>query len=241
MSAHLRSIVLVPGAWHGSWCWHRLEPLLTSDGHRVLLPELLATGIDETNPASIKLETWARQIVELLQQQDEPTLLVGHSRGGAVISRVAELVPERISRLVYLAAYLLPPGRSVADEARADGESLIAANMLPADRGVTCTLPPEIARQAFYSGCDAATADFALTQLRVEPLRPLVTPLRVTAERFGRVPRAYVECTRDHTISLAAQRRMQATWPCDPVLTLKSGHSPFLSHPRELAQWLGRL
>ena len=220
MSARAQTFILVPGASHGAWCWHALERLLSADGHRVHMPELLATGVDQTSPAIVKLETWARQVVELLEQQAEPALLVGHSRGGTIISRVAELVPERISRLVYLAAYLLPAGGTIAEEARADADSLIAANMLPADRGITCTLPPEIARQAFYNGCDPGIADFALTQLSVEPLRPLVTPLRVSAGRFGRVPRAYVECTLDRTISIAAQRRMQATWPCDPVLTL---------------------
>jgi hypothetical protein len=72
-------------------------------------------------------------------------------------------------------------------------------------------------------------------------LKPLVAKLRITPEGFGSVPRAYVECTRDRTISLAAQRRMQASLPCDPVFTLASDHSPFLSHAPELAEILGGL
>ena len=207
----------------------------------MLTPELTATGEDAGDARSIKLETWVRQIVELLAAESSPSLLVGHSRAGVILSRVAEIAPENVRLLVYLAAYLLPAGRSVADEARADTGSLIAANMIPADEGVTCDLPPEIARQAFYGDCSEMEAGLALSRLRPEPLRPLVTPLRVTAERFGRVPRAYVECTRDRTISLEAQRRMQAVWPCDPVLTLESDHSPFLSQPESLAAWLGRL
>lgn len=236
-----RAIVLVTGAWHGAWCWHRLVPLLSARGHRVLTPELAATGDDLTAPQTVKLDTWARQIVEVISAQSTPPLLVGHSRAGAILSRVAELEPDRIGRLVFLAAYLLPTGRSVADEAREDERSLIAANMIPADTGVTCSLAPDIARQAFYGDCDTADAEFALSRLRPEPLRPLVTPLRVTTQNFGRVPRAYVECTRDRTISLVAQRRMQSHWPCEPVLTLDSDHSPFLSHPEELAEWLGRV
>lgn len=241
MTAPSRAFVLVPGAWHGAWCWQRLERLLTVRGHRVVMPELLATGGDDTPPDEIRLDTWARQVQELLECESEPVVLVGHSRAGVIISRVAELVPERVSRLVYLAAYLLPAGGNVADSARDDEASLVPPNMLAAESGVTCALRPEVIRDAFYGDCDDATVHFALERLRPEPLRPLAAALRITGERFGAVPRAYIECTRDRAISHAAQRRMQTRLPCDPVFTLESDHSPFLSHPRELAGILCRL
>jgi pimeloyl-ACP methyl ester carboxylesterase len=235
-----RTFVLVAGAWHGAWCWSSLEPLLRAQGHRVVTPELAGTGADATDPRDVTLDRWARDLVKLLEAERQP-VLVGHSRAGLVISRVAELAPQAVSRLVYLAAYLLPAGGTVAEQARADAGSLIASAMVPAASGITCTLRPEVVAEAFHGDCDALTREFARARLTPEPLRPLVTPLRITAERFGRVPRAYVECTRDRTVSLQAQRRMQAVYPCDPVLTLESDHSPFLSHPRPLAEWLGGL
>jgi pimeloyl-ACP methyl ester carboxylesterase len=235
-----RTFVLVAGAWHGAWCWHRLEPLLRERGHRVLTTELEGTGADATDPRAVTLDRWAAQLVQLLEAEVQP-VLVGHSRGGLVISRVAELAPASISRLVYVAAYLLPAGGTIAEAARADGASLIAPNMIPVVPGVTCGLREQILPEAFYGDCDEQTVAESCARLTPEPLRPLVTPLRITAERFGRVPRAYVECTRDRAVTLQAQRRMLSVHPCDPVLTLESDHSPFLSHPRPLAQWLGGL
>jgi pimeloyl-ACP methyl ester carboxylesterase len=158
-----------------------------------------------------------------------------------VISRAAELIPDRLCRLVYLAAYLLPAGAQLAAEARRDAGSVVTANMIPAREGVSCTLRPEVIREAFFGDCDEETTAWARQQLTAEPLKPLVTPLEVTAARFGRVPRAYVECIRDRTITLGAQRRMHAALPCDPVLTLDAGHSPFLSKPAELAELLSGL
>lgn len=232
--------VLVPGAWHGAWCWERVTPLLEARGHAVTALELPATGFDRTNPRKASLELWARFVAERVAAAREPVVLVGHSRGGAVISQAAGLLPDRIRLLVYLAAYLLPAGRSVADEARADADSLVAANMIPATPGVTCTLRPQSVREAFYGACTAEDAALAAARLTPEPLRPLATPCAPTGRSAG-VPRAYIECTRDRTISLAAQRRMQQALPCEPVYTLDSDHSPFWSCPDALARLLGGL
>jgi pimeloyl-ACP methyl ester carboxylesterase len=179
--------------------------------------------------------------VELVAAQPGRVILVGHSRAGAIISQVAEAIPERILRLVYLSAYLLPRGRSVAAEGREDAASLIAANMVPAASGVTCTLRPGIVSEAFYGTCSEVERAFAIPRLSAEPLKPLAAAVKVTEPRFGTVPRAYIECTADRAISLAAQRRMQALLPCDRVFTLDCDHSPFLSRPAELARLLGGL
>jgi len=235
------SFVLIAGAWHGAWCWAKVAPLLESQGHHVLALELPATGADSSDPADVTLESWARFVAQSLLDQPRPVTLVGHSRAGVVISRAAELAPERLRLLVYLSAYLLPNGVALAEAARSDRDSLVPPNMIPAQGGVTCRLDPAVIRSALFGHCSDADYEFALTRMSAEPLKPLVSPLKVTTQRFGSVPRAYIECLQDRTVTLPAQRRMQAQLPCDPVLTLDSDHSPFLSHPEELARLLGGL
>jgi len=214
---------------------------LQAFGSRVVAPDLPAMGADRTDPATVTLASWTRFVADLVGQLPERVVLVGHSRAGAIISQVAESLPDRIERLVYLAAYLLTDGRSVAAEAREDADSLIPPNMIPAASGITCTLRPEIVTEAFYGQCGEEDRAYALARLSSEPLKPLAAPVKVSAARFGTVSRAYIETTRDRTISLAAQRRMQAALPCQPVLTLDGDHSPFLSRPEELARMLGGL
>jgi pimeloyl-ACP methyl ester carboxylesterase len=236
-----RIFVLIHGGWHGAWCWERVTPLLRAAGHAVLAPDLPSMGDDRADPATVTLSSWTQFVVELVAAQPGRVILVGHSRAGAIISQVAEAIPERILRLVYLSAYLLPRGRSVAAEGREDEASLITANMVPAASGLTCTLRPGIASEALYGMCSELERAYAIPRLSAEPLKPLAAAVKVTEPRFGTVPRAYIECTADRAISLAAQRRMEASLPCDPVFTLESDHSPFLSRPAELARLLGRL
>ena len=232
-----KTFLLVHGAWHGAWCWHKLTPLLEAQGARVIAADLPSMGADRTPAAEVALESWAAFVADLVPL-DAPCVLVGHSLGGAVISRVAELIPERIRTLVYMSAYLLPAGATVAAIARTDAESLIAPNMVPVLRGVTCALRDEVVVDAFYGACTENDRAYALERLDPQPLKPLVTPLEVSLARFGSVPRAYLETTRDRAISLVAQRRMQAQLPCAPVFTLDSDHSPFLCQPEALARIL---
>lgn len=232
------TFLLIHGAWHGAWCWHKLAPLLTASGARVLAPDLPSMGADTTPPHVITLDYWARCIADLAAREPEPVTLVAHSRGGIVASQAAELVPDRVHRIVYVAAYLLPAGVTLAAEARRDAGSLIPSNMIPASSGVTCTVRANVIRAAFYGNCSDADVEFASARLSPEPLKPLVTPLELTAGRYGRIPRAYVETTLDRVISLAAQRRMREALPCDPVFTLETDHSPFLSQPEALARTL---
>ena len=85
----MSTFVLIAGAWHGAWCWHKLVPLLESHGHVVLTPELPATGTDRSDPAGVTLESWARFVADIVTAAPEPVILAGHSRGGIVISRAA--------------------------------------------------------------------------------------------------------------------------------------------------------
>jgi pimeloyl-ACP methyl ester carboxylesterase len=233
----LKTIVLIHGAWHGAWCWHKLIPRLEASGARVIAPDLPCMGADTTPAASVTLESWAEFVAGIVEREPG-CLLLGHSRGGAVVSRAAELAPRSIRRLVYLSAYLLPAGDSVAAEARRDTGSLIAANMIPAASGVTCRVRDEVLREAFYGSCSNQDFDEARARLSPEPLKPLVTPLKISAAGFGSVPRTYIETTRDRTISIAAQRRMQAALPCASVFDLDTDHSAFLSQPADLARIL---
>lgn len=232
----MATFVLVPGAWHGAWCWERVTPLLEAAGHRVLTPELLGMGDDRSRAADGGLAVWADQVAALIREQGEPVILAGHSRGGTVISEVAERVPDSIASLVYVAALLLPDGVAIRDFLNATDDRAETV-ITPADDG-TCTVTPADVGPVFYTTTDPEWAARATALVGPEPMISLATPVRVTAERFGRVPRAYIECMQDLAIPLDAQRRMQAEWPCAPVITLDCDHSPFYSMPDQLAQAL---
>jgi pimeloyl-ACP methyl ester carboxylesterase len=109
----MATFVLVHGAFHGGWCWYKIVPLLEAKGHRVLAPDLPGLGDDHTPLADLSLAAWTDSVAAKLHVLGTPVILVGHSRGGIVISEVAERVPEHVSALVYLTAFLVSDGESL--------------------------------------------------------------------------------------------------------------------------------
>ena len=105
----MSTFVLVHGAWHGSWCWKRVRKALQDQGHQVFTPTL--TGLAERShllSPSVNLDTHIDDVVNLIRWEElSDVVLCGHSYAGAVISGVADRIPERIRSLVYLDAFLL--------------------------------------------------------------------------------------------------------------------------------------
>jgi pimeloyl-ACP methyl ester carboxylesterase len=238
----MASLVLVHGAFHGGWCWEQLVPLLEARGHSVLAPDLPGMGDDATSGSVATLEEWAEYLAALIRAEASSVILVGHSRGGLVISRTAELIPDRLAGLVYLSAVLAPPGIAVGQVLglRDLAPEFGAAVTLSADGRTSRWSSPELARRLFYNETDPGVAERAFARLCADPTTNPDLPLALTAERYGRVPRAYIECLRDAAIPIALQRRMVAAQP-SRVLALDTDHSPFYSRAQELALMLDEI
>ncbi|MEE4361442.1 MAG: alpha/beta fold hydrolase [Pseudomonadales bacterium] len=230
--------VLVHGAWHGGWCWDRLTPLLEAGGASVTAPDLPGAGADETAVEAIDLELYAEHVERWIRELDRPVELVGHSMGGAVISRVAERLPQYLTGLTYLCAFLPRDGESLGQLGAEDADTQLNAALHAGTTAGTLELDAEDARRIFYHDCPAADAELALARLRPQPVAPLRAPVVLSTAAWGSVPRAYVLCTEDRAVSPAQQRRMLERVPCDPVIELATGHSPFHAAPERLAEAL---
>jgi len=119
------TFVIVHGAWGGSWAFKKIDSLMTADGIVVYRPCLTGQGERvHLASANIDLTTHINDVVNTILFEDlRDIVLVGHSYGGMVVTGVADRVPERIRKLIYLDAFL--PN---------DGENVLTANPQGADR-----------------------------------------------------------------------------------------------------------
>ena len=234
----MATIILVHGAWHGAWCWYRLAPILESHGQDVKIPDLPGHGKNLQPIATVTLQDYTDSICKVIHDLARPVMLVGHSMSGIVISRVAEILPDKICQLVYLSGFLLQDGQSMLEMTQQDEAALVMHNLMYSRDRKTATIKPEILIPAFYADCDEEDIELARSHISAQALQPIATPVHITANNWGRVPRAYIECIRDRAVTIQAQRKMVSSLPCEQVFTLDTGHSPFFSAPGLLARYL---
>ena len=235
----MANYVLVHGSGHGAWCWERIVPLLEERGHRVAAVDLPGNGHDDTSLADVTLETYAEHVCGVLDSLDGPVVLVGHSLGGISISRAAELRPDKVAVLVYLTAVLIEDGATFMSAVSDEPDVQRALEQRPswelsADRSHVL-YKMEQTQHRFYNDCSPEDVAWAQSQVVPQPVGPLVAPMEVTDGNFGRVPRVYIECSQDNAVAPEFARAMYTALPCAEVITMDTGHSPFLSAPETLA------
>jgi pimeloyl-ACP methyl ester carboxylesterase len=233
-----REFVFVHGMSHGAWCWELMQERLERAGHRALAVDLPGHGRRAAEWRRASVGAYARAVADAMAQAGlHRAVVVGHSMGGVVIPKVAELVPARVAHLVFLAAVVLPHGASLLEtQVPPPGRALLRG--LAAAAGAIQY--PAVIEHARWMG-DLPPGDprvvAALARLTPQPFRPWTE--RVDMRRFYAmdVPRTYVRCLRDGAIPPAKAAEYAARLGVRPV-DLDTAHGPMLSAPDRLVKIL---
>lgn len=220
-----KPVVLVHGAFHGAWCWERVTPLLDGAGvpwHAIDLPSCAdaasGAGVPEDNAA-------VREVLDGIPG-DEPVILLGHSRGGTVITEAG--THARVGHLVYLTALLLEQGENPGNRL---GPTLANATVKNPDG--TWSADIGAGADLFYNDCDGSSISWAANKLRSQTV---AVDTRNSSEAWRTTPATYVVCGLDKALLPDAQRSMAQH--AQHVIEWDTGHSPFLNRPELVASLL---
>ena len=238
-------MVLVHGAWQGSWAFGAWAPWLEAQGWTVHAVDLPGNGWPPLGDAAANLDTYTAHVVSVIEAIGEPAVLVGHSGGGITVSQVAEAVPSQVRALVYLAGMMLPSGMSFVEligdvlgqvpDAKLDG---ITPWLDWNEDRTASSVQVEGALRCFLQDCEPEAARAAAALLRPQPESGRDMRNHLTPSCFGSVPRFYVECTEDRSVFPVLQQRMQALTPGAVRIVMECGHVPQLAQPQVLTERL---
>jgi pimeloyl-ACP methyl ester carboxylesterase len=229
--------VLVHGGGHGGWCWQRTARVLRAMGHEVYTPTL--TGFGERvhlGSPTTPFETFLDDVTNLLEFEDlQRVVLVGHSMGGVIIPRVAQLASSRIRRVIWLAAVVCQDGETLIDAIPQTPE--IAAAVTINDDGTITQDNAKLVAAVLNDGT-AADRAWVLARHCIYPPAALVEPGRLTEFLALGLPTSYLGAARDVTITPALAEVFASRLPGVRRSQIDAGHDCMISRPVETAQAL---
>jgi pimeloyl-ACP methyl ester carboxylesterase len=220
----IKNVVLVHGGFVDGSGWERVYGILRAKGYRVSIVQNPTTSLADDVAATNRV----------LDQQDGPTILVGHSYGGVVITEAGN--HPNVAALVYIAAFAPDAGESVA--------SLIANP--PPGAPVPPILPPKdgflFLDRAKFADSFAADLDPAVAAFRADSQVPWGVPAlegAVTRPAWRFKPSWYVVATDDRMIPPPAQYAMSKRAGAS-VSEVKASHAIYESQPAAVATAIER-
>jgi pimeloyl-ACP methyl ester carboxylesterase len=233
----LETFVLVHGAWHDGSAWDAAAKHLHDKGHRTFAPTMAGhgKGVGRNVSHADCVESIVRVIVE---RAVKDFVLVGHSFGGTVVCKIAEAIPERIKRLVFLNAFVLNDGSSLVDEVPPAHAALY--DQLSAetpDKSVMIPFP--IWRESFVNDADLEMAKWTYSQLSPEPYQPCTDKLDLKKFYSLQIPRSFINCTEDTALPPGEwgwHPRMTSRLGVYRLVQMPGSHEVIYTNPALLAQ-----
>ena len=232
----MSTFVLVHGAWHDGSAWADVIERLEQHGHTAFAPTVAGSG--KGVPKHVSHAQRTQSVIDFIVTRDlTDIVLVGHSTGGTIISKVVEAVPDRVRRLVYWNGYVLLDGESIADVSPPYLLELFE-ELVPASTDGSLMLPFDIWRERFINDGDLDLAQSSYAQLSPEPISPNLEPLDLKTFYELTTPRSYINGTEDAVMppgELGWHSRMSSRLGLYRFLQMPGGHELLFTNPNGLA------
>lgn len=219
--------VLVHGAWADESAWGFVRNQLAVKAN-VVVVNLPAHGIDLTDGTKTGLNDYVKTVTNAVNAQNGKVILVGHSMAGMVISQVAENIPSKIEKLVYVAAFLPKNGESLNGIV-----NKFLNNKQPEifefnkDYSLI-SIKKDVIPSVVCDDCPPFMKEALVKYHRAEPLKGFNDKVLLTS-KFTAVPKYYISTTADNAVPFPLQQQMiQNNGSIKKVFEMKTSHLPFV-------------
>lgn len=227
-------VLLVHGGWQGGWAWDGVVAALAKSGHEAWAPTLEGLG-DDDERAGVTLSSMSADLVAKINEKGwDRFVLVGHSGGGPIIQLVAEALPDKVERAIFIDAWVLADGESI--------NSILPTELAEFARGTAASspdqsvpIPPPLFMSAFLQDASEELQKEVEPRLVPSPGGWLDEPIKLKAPGTGSVASGYIFLDQDQAVPQDLYHA-SADRLSNPVTTTSPGsHEAMLTRPNELA------
>ena len=227
--------VLVPGAWLGAWAWKDVTPLLEKKGHSAYPVTL--TGMGERVHLATKevgMETAIQDVLNVIKYNGiDDFVLAGHSFAGKVAAAVADRVPEKVKKVIYVDAFR--PERVTTPQ----GGFNPANEFGPLPPGGFAFPLTEETVDRIGKDVKGRSRKWMMSMATPWPGKLATDPITLS-KKYNKVKEAYIFCSLsgDPIDEIIAGKWGKLE---GPYKVMETGHWPMLTKPEELARNLASL
>ena len=236
----MTTFVLIHGAWHDGSLWGDVAVPLREAGHIVHTPTLAGNGPGDIDRTIGHVDAVQSAAGYLTEQNLTDFVLLGHSYGGSIISKIAEAMPDRIRRLIYWNAFVLMDGESIESVSPPPYKQMmdgIAASGAYGPGAVK--LPFPVWREAFMNDASLDLAQKTYEMTTPHPLKTLTDRLELKTFFGLEIPKSYINCTEDIAMppgEFAWFPRFPARLGLCRLVQMPGGHEACFTNPQLLAR-----
>ena len=228
-----KHFVLIHGAWHGGWCWDGVIAALEAAGHTAVAPDMPghAAGDDRS---TVTFADYVDRVADTVAAQPVPVVLVGHSSAGFLLQSAAPRVTDKLEKLVFLNAFVLPDGLAQFDLVPPEAaEGMTAAAGASPDDCVPVIEP--FVRDMLMVGETEDAIVALLARLTPQPLTLFTTKVSTGAFNAVGTPKVVVLGTNDASLPPGSFQQMAAGLGEHATIEFAGGHEALFTQPKLVA------
>ena len=231
-----RTFVMIHGSWHCGWAWQPVMRRLAEKGHMTHAPTLPGHGPLAARHGIRHQDCVSAVIAYIQVRRLEDITLVGHSFGGTVVQKLAEELPERITRMVFLDALILEDGHCVFDVLPPEYAALFN-DLAKASSDNSMLIPWEIWRDNFIQDAPEPLARSLWEQMAPEPNQVNLDRLDLKQFYSLSIPSSFIHCRHDRALPPGYfHPRMSSRLGEFKLLEMDGSHEVMFTRPEELAE-----
>jgi putative intracellular protease/amidase len=225
--------VLVHGAWADESAWGFVRNELAKKAN-VVVVNLPSHGVELTAANKVTLADYVKNVSDIINAQSGKVILVAHSMSGVVASQVAENLPTKIDKLIYVSAYLPRNGEDLLSLSKQDAQSKVGAALEFSADYSAATIKKDVIAPAVCADCPDYMKEVLVKYHHAEPTKPLGEKVTLTAKNFGSVAKYYIATTQDAAVGYDLQKMMiKNNGGIKKVIEMNTSHLPFVVQPAE--------